>query len=157
MTPTPQCLAKQIMGCSRSVLYATAASNLKGKTLPVSGSHAIALLSQPPLVKLHLDGLVWGVVLALLHWRRLPKQIAGALQRIFPRDAARHVSHSHLHRDLRPAEGRTACRQLIACLRQGRGTCLPRTRGVDRPGQIPEMVSIHVRPPETEDRVMPGH
>ena len=34
---------------------------------------------------------------------------------------------------------------------------MPRTRGVDRRGQIPEMVSIHVRPPEIEDRVMPGH
>ncbi|MFM9428978.1 IS30 family transposase [Variovorax sp. GrIS 2.14] len=48
-------------------------------------------------------------------------------------------------------------RQLIACLRQGHGTRLPRSRGNDRRGQIPEMVSIHVRPPEIEDRVMPGH
>jgi hypothetical protein len=46
--------------------------------------------------------------------------------------------------------------QLIACLRQGHGTRLPRSRGNDRRGQIPEMVSIHVRPPEIEDRVMPG-
>ena len=48
-------------------------------------------------------------------------------------------------------------RQLIACLRQGRGTRLPRSRGADRRGQIPEMVSIHVRPPEVDDRIMPGH
>jgi IS30 family transposase len=34
---------------------------------------------------------------------------------------------------------------------------MPRKRGVDRRGQIPEMVSIHVRPPEIEDRLMPGH
>ncbi len=33
---------------------------------------------------------------------------------------------------------------------------MPRSRGVDRRGQIPEMVSIHVRPPEVDDRVMPG-
>src|SRR6201988_782674 len=26
-----------------------------------------------------------------------------------------------------------------------------------RRGQIPDMVSIHVRPPEVNDRVMPGH
>ncbi|SDT32473.1 hypothetical protein SAMN05216598_5046 [Pseudomonas asplenii] len=31
-----------------------------------------------------------------------------------------------------------------------------RASGVDRRDQIPEMVSIHVRPPEIEDRVMPG-
>ncbi|WP_144267769.1 IS30 family transposase, partial [Comamonas thiooxydans] len=29
--------------------------------------------------------------------------------------------------------------------------------GQDRRGQIPEMVSIHVRPPEVHDRLMPGH
>jgi IS30 family transposase len=28
---------------------------------------------------------------------------------------------------------------------------------VDRRGQIPEMVSIHARPPEVKDRLMPGH
>jgi IS30 family transposase len=48
-------------------------------------------------------------------------------------------------------------RQLIACLRQGRSTRMPRSRGTDRRGQIPDMVSIHVRPPEIDDRVMPGH
>jgi len=34
---------------------------------------------------------------------------------------------------------------------------MPRSRGTDRRGQIPDMVSIHVRPPEVDDRVMPGH
>jgi transposase, IS30 family len=34
---------------------------------------------------------------------------------------------------------------------------MARKRGVDRRGQIPEMLSIHVRPPEVDDRVMPGH
>src|SRR3546814_15657688 len=39
----------------------------------------------------------------------------------------------------------------------GKTTRRPRSGGVDRRGQIPEMVSIHVRPPEIEDRLMPGH
>ena len=47
-------------------------------------------------------------------------------------------------------------RQLIACLRHGRSRRLPRSRGTDRRGQIPEMV-IDVRPPEVNDRAMPGH
>lgn len=33
----------------------------------------------------------------------------------------------------------------------------PRSAGEDRRGQIPEMLSIHLRPPEVDDRVMPGH
>lgn len=48
-------------------------------------------------------------------------------------------------------------KELIQCLRQGESTRRPRSGGVDRRGQIPEMVSIHVRPPEIEDRLMPGH
>jgi len=40
--------------------------------------------------------------------------------------------------------------------RQGKSTRKQRSR-TDRRGQILDMVSIHVRPPEVEDRVMPGH
>ena len=42
-------------------------------------------------------------------------------------------------------------------LRQGKSTRRPRAGGVDRRSQIPEMASIHLRPPEVEDRSMPGH
>ncbi len=48
-------------------------------------------------------------------------------------------------------------KELILCLRQGKSTRRPRSGGVDRRGQIPDRVSIHVRPPELEDRQMPGH
>src|SRR3546814_12560647 len=48
-------------------------------------------------------------------------------------------------------------KELIICLRQSKTTRRPRSGGVDRRGQIPEMVSIHVRPPEIEDRLMTGH
>ena len=34
---------------------------------------------------------------------------------------------------------------------------MPRSQGMDRRGQILDMVSIHVRPPEVGDRSMPGH
>jgi len=47
--------------------------------------------------------------------------------------------------------------ELIACLRHGRSGRRPRSRGIDRRGQIPDMVSIHLRPPEVEDRLIPGH
>ena len=48
-------------------------------------------------------------------------------------------------------------KELIQCLRHGKSTRRPCSGGVDRRGQIPEMVSIHVRPPKIEDRLMPGH
>lgn len=47
-------------------------------------------------------------------------------------------------------------KDLIACLRQGCSTRKSRSAGADRRGQIPEMLSIHVRP-EVNDRTMLGH
>ncbi len=48
-------------------------------------------------------------------------------------------------------------RQLIDCLRHGRSTRRPRTGGTDRRGQIPDMISTHVRPPQIDDRLMPDN
>jgi hypothetical protein len=45
------------------------------------------------------------------------------------------------------------CKELITCLRQGKTTHRPHSGGVDRCGQMPEMISIQV-PPEIEDRLM---
>lgn len=42
-------------------------------------------------------------------------------------------------------------------LRQGRGARKPRTRGTDRRGQMPDLPSIHLRPPEADERLVPGH
>lgn len=46
---------------------------------------------------------------------------------------------------------------LIACQRQAHKKRVPGSKGQDRRGQIPDMLSIHVRPPEIEDRQFPGH
>jgi len=48
-------------------------------------------------------------------------------------------------------------RKEIICLRQGNTARRPRSGSVDRRGRIPDLVSIHVRPPEVEDRLTPGH
>ena len=50
-----------------------------------------------------------------------------------------------------------ACKELIYCLRQGKTTRKPRRGEVDRRGQIPDMVSIHLRLSEVNKREMPGH
>jgi IS30 family transposase len=110
-----------------------------------------------PLAKLSSQGLAWNLVMTLLNWKWSPQQIAATLKRTFPDEAARHVSHETIYTAIYAQPRGELRRQLIACLRQGRSTRLPRTRGTDRRGQIPEMVSIHVRPPEIEDRLMPGH
>jgi IS30 family transposase len=110
-----------------------------------------------PRGQARLDSLAWGLVLTLLDWKWSPQQIAGTLKRVFPNEPRRHVSHETIYTAIYALARGELRRQLIACLRQGRGTRLPRTRGTDRRGQIPDMVSIHVRPPEVEDQVMPGN
>lgn len=110
-----------------------------------------------PLPKLHPDGVLWDVVTELLHWRWSPQQIAATLRRTFPEDPSRQVSHETIYTAIYAQPRGELRRELIACLRKGQAKRLPRTRGQDRRGQIPEMISIHVRPPEATDRLMPGH
>jgi IS30 family transposase len=75
----------------------------------------------------------------------------------YPTDPTQQVSHETIYTAIYAQPRGELRRQLIACLRHGHSTRMPRTRGTDRRGQIPDMVSIHVRPPEIEDRLLPGH
>ena len=119
--------------------------------------HAQRRRAARPTAKLDVDSVAWRVVLMLLDWKWSPQQIAATLKRVFPNQPERHVSHETIYTAIYAQPRGELRRQLVACLRQGRSTRMPRSRGNDRRGQIPEMVSIHVRPPEVEDRVMPGH
>lgn len=47
--------------------------------------------------------------------------------------------------------------QVIGWLRFSHVKRRPRARGEDRRGRIPDRVSIHERPPEVEERLIPGH
>lgn len=109
------------------------------------------------LPKLHPDGALWGVVSHLLTWLWSPRQIARTLRRMWPDNPERHVSHESIYNAIYAHPKGELRKCLVACLRQSRNTRRPRSGGEDRRGQIPEMVSIHVRPPEVNDRVMPGH
>lgn len=48
-------------------------------------------------------------------------------------------------------------KELVACLRQGKTTRRRRAGGTDRRRRLPDLLSIHLRPPEVEDRCLPGH
>jgi IS30 family transposase len=110
-----------------------------------------------PEGKGQIQGVLWDVVLTMLNWRWSPQQIAGTLHRMFPENPDLQISHETIYNAIYAQPRGELRRQLIACLRQGKSTRMPRSRGEDRRGQIPDMVSIHVRPPEIESRLMPGH
>jgi IS30 family transposase len=107
--------------------------------------------------KLDPGSMTWGLVLTLLSWKYSPQQIAGTLKRVFPDAPSRQVSHETIYIAIYAHPRGELRRELIACLRQGHAKRLPRSRGTDRRGRLPEMLSIHVRPPEVDDRIMPGH
>ncbi|WP_454056752.1 IS30 family transposase [Cupriavidus sp. Marseille-Q8015] len=115
------------------------------------------LKASRPAAKLVPDGVLWGVVRHFLDQKWSPQEISATLKRAFPDEPDRNVSHETIYNAIYAYPRGELRRQLIACLRQGRAKRLPRSRGTDRRGQIPDMVSIHVRPPEVNDRLMPGH
>jgi IS30 family transposase len=141
---------------SRELMRNTVAGKAYGSHVAQQTCQARRFAAKP-VCKLDVDSFAWMQVLALLDWRWSPQQISGTLKRLYPNDRKRHVSHETIYTAIYAQPRGELRRQLIACLRLGRGTRMPRTRGVDRRGQIPDMLSIHVRPPEIEDRVMPGH
>lgn len=107
--------------------------------------------------KLAPDGPLWPLVAHMLNSLWAPEQIARTLRTMWPDHPELHVSHETIYTTIYAYPKGELRKQLIACLRQARSTRRPRAGGVDRRGQIPEMVSIHLRPPEVEDRLMPGH
>lgn len=107
--------------------------------------------------KLSTDGVLWSAVRQMLTWKWSPQEIAATLKRTFPAEPSLHVSHESIYNAIYAHPKGELRRELIACLRQGRAKRMPRSRGTDRRGQIPDMLSIHVRPPEIGDRLMPGH
>jgi IS30 family transposase len=88
-----------------------------------------------------------------------PQQISGWLKREYPDDEVMHISHETIYRTLFVQARGALKRELLAHLRSKRMMRKGRhasTSGQPR-GQIKEAVSIRERPPEVEDRAVPGH
>jgi IS30 family transposase len=97
------------------------------------------------------------VVRHLLNLRWSPQQIAGRLKSMWPDDSAETVSHETIYNAIYLHPRGELKRELIACLRHHNQVRKPRSQGADRRSQIVDMQSIHIRPPEVEDRLIPGH
>ncbi len=92
-----------------------------------------------------------------LQLRWSPQQIAAILKSMWPDDSSKTVSHETIYNALYLHPRGELKREMIACLRHHNQVRKPRSRGVDRRGLIKDMQSIHIRPPEVEDRIIPGH
>ena len=129
-----------------------------GYRAPLAQQRATALSSTARCPsRLALDGPLWVHVERLLRKHHSPEQIAGILQRMHPDQPILQVSHETIYTALYAMPRGTLRSELIACLRQARKSRRPRAQGEDRRGSIPDMISIHQRPPEIDERVIPGH
>lgn len=110
-----------------------------------------------PVRKLLPGGELFDLVVYLLRKHFSPQQIAGKLRAMeFPNFEDAYVCRETIYNAIYALPAGELRKELIICLRQGKTSRRLRSGGVDRRGQIPDLVSIHVRPPEVEDPSTPG-
>lgn len=87
-----------------------------------------------------------------------PEQIAHRLRIDFPDDPSMRISHEAIYQSLY-IQGRGALkRELVSYLRTGRALRMPRARAQAKAwAHVSEEVMISNRPPEANDRAVPGH
>ncbi len=89
--------------------------------------------------------------------RYSPEQIAGRLRRQFPDQREMWVSTETIYQSLYVQSRGALRRELTRCLRTGRSLRQPGRQAGQRKNRIPDMVNIAQRPPEADDRAVPGH
>ena len=115
------------------------------------------LASRPKRAKLAANAKLRRLVEFKLKEKLSPEQVAAELRLEFPGRPEMSVSHEAIYQAIY-VQGRGALRrELAVCLRTGRALRKPRRKTSERRGRIPHMVMISERPPEVEDRAVPGH
>lgn len=107
--------------------------------------------------RLKPDTELWKVVMHYLKTGYSPEQIAGTLALVNPDTPTLQVSHETIYTAIYTMPRGELRTEVIGWLRFGHAKRRPRARGEDRRGRIPDMVSIHDRPPEIDERLVPGH
>ncbi|MDO8774717.1 MAG: IS30 family transposase [Burkholderiaceae bacterium] len=110
-----------------------------------------------PRPKLGGDSPLFTLVCQLLRKRWSPQQIAAHLSKVHGSDRSQRLSHETIYTCIYAQPRGELRRELIACLRMARAKRWPRSRGTDRRGEIADLLSIHVRPPQVTERQFPGH
>jgi IS30 family transposase len=107
--------------------------------------------------KLRAETPLWQTVVQGLYRGWSPEQIAGRLRQMHPEDLSQRVSHETIYVALYALPRGELRKDLLAQLRHRHKTRKPRAQGQDRRGGLPNMTSIHERPPEVATRQVPGH
>ena len=123
-----------------------------------SDRQAWSRATRPKACKLATNPVLRAIVEEKLRRRWSPEQIAGWLKVSYPHDPEMQVSHESIYRTLFVQSRGALRRELTQYLRTGR--VIRRPKGVRLPdgrGGRPNILHISERPPEAEDRAVPGH
>jgi IS30 family transposase len=124
----------------------------------VAQQRATACTVRPhALRKVRPGTVLWKHVTRYLQEGYSPEQIAGTLAAVHPDTPTLQASHETIYTAIYAMPRGELRTEVIGWLRFGHAKRRPRARGEDRRGQIPDMVSIHDRPAEIDERLVPGH
>ncbi len=156
----------EVIGFHKSTLSRELARNTTGGRYRASTAQARAderaRAAQAKPAKLALSSRLRVEVERRLEHNDSPEQIAKRLPLDFPDDPEMRVSHETIYTSIY-VQGRGALRKdLAGHLRTGRAMRRPRAQARDRAtrlggGPLRHVISISERPPEVEDRAVPGH
>ena len=119
---------------------------------------ARALYAKPKVERrLQPGNVLWGKVTDYLKLGYSPEQISGTLKLIHPNTPSLQVSHETIYTAIYAMPRGELRTEVVGWLRHGHAKRRPMARGEDRRGQIPDMVNISDRPPDVEERLVPGH
>ena len=128
----------------------------RGYQPAVAEARAARRTARPKARKLAQHPQLRRVVAAKLHLDWSPRQIAAWLRRTYPTEATMQLAAETIYRTLYVQAKATLKAELIAHLRRGH----PRRQAQRRAragGRIRDAVSLADRPPESDDRRVPGH
>lgn len=100
---------------------------------------------------------LWRRVQRLLRRRWSPQQIAGKLRRDYPQLPDRQVSHQTIYNAIYAMPRGSLRREMTRWLRHKRAERRRSDSSPERRGKLADLPSIHTRPPEANDRLVPGH
>ena len=146
---SPSTISNEIardLGCQSG--YVASLAGEQARRLRIKPRRPLKLVEGNPLFE---------VVKEHLKKKWSPEQIAGTLKSMHPDQPSQRVSHETIYHTLYAMPRGELRRELIASLRWSRGKRRSKTRAPDGRGHIAEMQSIHLRPPEVADRLIPGH
>lgn len=109
--------------------------------------------------KLRYGTALWHRVQRFLQHRWSPQQVAAKLRSLYPDRPWLRVSHETIYTAIYAMPRGQLRREIIALLRRGRSRRgrSAKAAGTDARGRLPDLPSIHLRPPAASERLLPGH